>query len=555
VRRPDGETRARAATLAALLLLTALLAFSEYLSLNRIFQVDELQCVATARILAQHLQNQYSAFASLMFFGPMMWLGGAINHSALLLRSERLLFFVLFWVNIALIVRVAGIKLRTRAGVLALLIAATLAPLWDYGFEIRHDNALLATVLLAWSAARPLRESKQRHLFLVGFLAAVAEFVAYKAAAYVLPIVAYAVLAAWLEDRRPLLRAIGSSAAGAAVATALAFILHTLAGTWPLFISNLVGIGKVAAGQVVRMSAAPTLIRLLFEAPIVVAFAAFAFWKAARRRTSRWSRESLLPEAFLLLCALAALVVNPTPFPYNLVLLVPQAAILALRLLPDAMRAWAEDSRWRIGLATLLGLHCAVWALTTQRHIQMSNTRQLELMNAAESLTDPDAHAVFDGAALVPTRHPPGYHWLIHTFSIAYFRDGTWTPIRAQLAEGHTPVVIPNYRVMMLPAVDRDFIVRHYVPLAGDFLVAGGVLPAGDSTWDCLVDGRYAIYPAADVLVDGVALRRGAVVRLLRGGHAVHASAPVSIVWVGPRLSAPPAMGRGRAADVFVNWY
>jgi hypothetical protein len=553
--------RSSLATLGGVFLLVALAAFSEYLSLNRIFQVDELQNVFTARLLAKHLEKQYSAFASLMFFGPMMWLGGTIERSALLLRSERLLFFVLFWVNLCLIVHCAGVRLRSGRGVLALLLAATLAPLWDYGFEIRHDNALLTMILLAWSAARPLVDGGKRRLFLVGFVAVVSEFIAYKAFAYLVPIAFFAMAAAWLKEKRPLRGVVASTAAGALTALVVSVLIHLVAGTWSLFWTNLLSFEKVSTGKVIRFSAAPTLSRLIFETPLLLVAVSIALTAAARGlRSSGWfSRESLVPEVFLLAIAVGAILVNPTPFPYNLVLVTPQAAILVFRLAPAAVMLWSRRRVWQLVLSIALLVHGVVWLLITRRHVYMSNARQMELASTAEELTDPRVHAVFDGSGLVPTRHPPGYHWLIHSFSIGFFRSGAWEPIRMQLARGQTPVIIPNYRIVALPPDDLRFITAHYVPLSGDFFVAGTVLGTGQNRWDCLVPGRYYVGwdgGSGGVRIDGMPLAQPDAVVFTRGPHEVNTISPrVWVIWLGPHVKTPPRMGQGRPADVLVNWY
>jgi hypothetical protein len=202
--------------------------------------------------------------------------------------------------------------------------------------------------------------------------------------------------------------------------------------------------------------------------------------------------------------------------------------------------------------------HGVVWFVATKRHVEMSNARQVELMRTAELLTDPQRDAVFDGAGLVPSRHPPGYDWVIQRLSLESFRSGRFRPIREQLAEGRTPVVIPNYRVAALPSEDRRFISAHYIPLAGDFYVAGATFGQGDHAWDCLVTGRYYVgcNVRGTLSIDGRLVPKPAVVILTRGRHMVQTTANDAwVVWVGPKANVPPSLGQGRDADVFVNWY
>ncbi len=541
------------------LALLALVGFSEYLALHRIFQVDEIENVFTARLLATKQTGDYLAGAPLMLLGPMMWLAGSIDRSALLLRAERLLFFGLFWVNLCLIVHCAGLRLRSARGLMALLAVGTLAPLWDYGFEIRHDNVLLTAILVAWNAARPLTSDHRRRLLVVGMVVVIAQFLALKAFAYLIPIALFALVAAQWEDKRPAGRSLLALLGGGVLGLVSAIALHCLAGTWSLYATSLRGL-EHNAPRVIRLTPVPTLWRVLVQSPLFVVVLGCATFQALRNASLKtWaSRESLLPEAGLFALGLAAILVNPTPYPYNLVLLVPQGAILCLRLFPLAVTLWHSGRLWKLILVSALVFHTLFWWHFTSRHIFMSNARQIELMSTAEEMTDPTEHAVFDGSGLVPTRHPPGRHWLIHGFTIESFRNGAYPSIRLQLAEGRTPIVIPNYRIFWLSAEDHRFISEHYVALAGDFLVAGAVLPHGSAAWECLVPGRYYLEVDAQqggVFIDGRPSHPGVLV-LNRGRHQFQTNAEKgSIVWLGPELVAPPLLGPGEARNVFVNWY
>jgi len=530
--------------------IVALVALSEHLAFNRIFQVDEFQYVFTARLLATKQTASYFASANLMLLGPMTWIAGAIDRAGLLMRVERLPFLALFWLNLCLIVRCAGIRLRSKQGLFALLLVSTLAPLWDYGFEIRHENPMLTAILLAWSFARPLTENGKRRLYLAGALAVIAQFIAFKAFVYAVPVVAFGMAAAWLHDRRPLWKVIAGTVAGALGGLALALTAHWLAGTWSFFSNETKGLTNAVVQGVTRFSPIFTLARLPGQTPVLLI--AIACGLVIAFRHARWkefaSRDSLLPEAYLVAVGLGALLVNPTPFPYNLLIPVSQAAILCLRLNP---LPWSSHRLWRPALASLLIIHFATWFISTSRHLYMTNAHQTELASLAEEMTDPNIHCVLDGVGMVSTRHPPNRYWLIHTLTINWFRNGTFPPFRAQLAEGHTPIVIPNYRITWLPLEDRRYIAEHYVPLAGDFLVAGTALK---SQWDCPVTGRYFL--SNDTMIDGQ-LRLHGPIFLAKGLHTFDVAAGQKgyVIWLGPTLEFPPAVSRGDVSRVLVNWY
>jgi hypothetical protein len=540
--------------------IVGLIAFSEYLSLNRIYQVDELEAVFNARLIATREAPNYLVGAPLMVLGPMTWLAAVIARAAILMRVERLLFLLVFWTNLVLVVQCAGFRLRSSRGVCALMLVATLAPLWDYGFEIRHDNLGLTAILMAWKSARPL-QSDRRRILLLGFLCAIAQFLTFKAFAYMIPIAMFAVVAARVEERRPLFRSAVALLAGAAAGVGSVVLIHWMTGTWAPFMTELRSTGEIVS-MVTPFTARFPLSRLVHQSPLLVVIAAGGFVYSLRDVPSvkTWfSRESLLPEAALLIGAIAAILANPTPFPYNLVLLVPQAAILCLRLEPLAERLWRTSLGWQMVLLGCVFVHGLTWLVETRRHLVMTNARQAELMTLAEDMTDPKQHAVLDGTGFVPTRNPPNRYWLIHSFTVRKFENGDYPSIPSQLAEGRTAVIIPNYQLLWLQRPTWQFIVEHYVPLARDFLVPGGILRgAGVHEWTCIVPGRY--YVGSDggrgsLSVDGRPTRGGVAV-LGRGRHAIASSAANTyVVWLGPHLNVPPALGPGEAEQVLVNWY
>lgn len=534
-----------------------LLALSEYLAFNRLFVVDELQNVFQARLLAIHQTGNYMSSANLLVLGPMTWIAGAFEHSAPMLRAERFLFFLIFWLNLCLIVRCAGFRLRSKAGGVALLLAGTLPPLWHYGFEIRHDNPLLTVVLLAWLAARPLDDDGKRRPFLVGLLAVIGQFLAFKAFVYLVPIALFTIVAAWWYDRRPLLRILGGLAGGAAVAFVACRFTYFLAGTWTIFSGSTHDLAAAVVYQVQRVNPLPTILAWVYDCPLLIAGIICAAVLTVRQWNWRElvSRDSLAPEAAFCLSGIVAILANPTPFPYNLTIPTAQAAVLCLRLRPWQ---WSVIRARERVLVVLAVIQVAMWIIATERHYEMTNARQTEVMTAAEQMTDPARHRVFDGAGLVPTRLPPGRFWLITFIMLPKFKDGTLPTVRSELAKGETPIIIPNYRFNDLPREDYLFIGRHYVPLAGDFFVAGRRFKRpGPNQWECLVPGRYYVASQSDggpVVVDGAPHAAG-VITLARGLHQVDVPAGgiVWLIWLGPTLNAPPALGPGSSSEILLT--
>ena len=89
--------------------------------------------------------------------------------------------------------------------------------------------------------------------------------------------------------------------------------------------------------------------RLLGQTPLLLALVAAALVAVAanlrRRGRSALAWDGSLPEALLLGVAFAALIVNPTPFPYNLVNLVPYAFLFAFRYAAGLFRQMRDAQR------------------------------------------------------------------------------------------------------------------------------------------------------------------------------------------------------------------
>src|SRR5215472_10778705 len=143
----------RIAVCILILSVAGLVWFSHRLAGIRIYQVDECENVFVAKVLAAgQVKNSY-AFVSLLHF-PLAWASRSAGQAVDMFVAGRFIMLELFWLNVVLIAVATGEKLFSALGAAALAGAATLTPLWDYGFEIRHDNLLLTGLLLFWCVAR-----------------------------------------------------------------------------------------------------------------------------------------------------------------------------------------------------------------------------------------------------------------------------------------------------------------------------------------------------------------------------------------------------------------
>jgi hypothetical protein len=559
--------------------------FSLRLAGNRIYQVDECQNIYVAHLLNTG-QAKTSFTAITLFIMPLMWLTRHAVDSADLFINGRFFALELFWLNIVLLALATGEKLFSRRGVFALVGAATLAPLWDYGFEIRHDNLFLSGMLLMWCVLRVRPEGVQSY-FIAGAVAVVLEFVAFKAFVYVIPISFLFLLYPPPGHKGTRAKLLAAWVIGAVVAFLLVRIGYGMTGIWDVYLQGFRNISKAAGGSG-RFLPWNTLGRLVYQTPLLAALGISGLVAMAgelwRRRKAAITWDSNLPEAFLLLVALGALIINPVPHPYNLLHLVPYAYLLAWRYGDSLLKVIADRPMVCPAVVSILIFaHLVPFSTATRRHLSYPNYQQENLMRMAESMTDADKDPVYDGVGLVPTRHSIHYQWFLHSLNIQSFKNGQEMPVRSMLAANPAAVIIPNYRTDWLPDEDHDYIREKYVPLEDDFWVLGQILPAGGGALEIIHPGRYQIttveasniadtypppktakesvlptpdFPPLVATLDGAQFD-GKPTELKAGVHHIECGAGVrvAVVWLGPHLDRIPRMGPADHRWLFLNWY
>ncbi len=567
---PDTLSRTKVWRNLAITSLVVLFLFSLHLAINRIFQVDEAQNVYMSRVVAMGETHRYFTNGSLFLLGPLSWIARHSTTSVAIYTWDRLLFLGVFWANILLLALSTGAAIRSRALVYSLLAAATLAPLWDYGFEIRHDNVVLLLLLSTWWI---LRRSSLRALpayFCIGLLSGLMQFVAFKGFLYWVPI-SFIALAAPPPQHgtSPRWRLALAWGAGLIIAGALAFLAYKATGTWDSFLNGFrTSLGHSENPE--RFAPWISLDRLPTQIPLLTGMAT-AMVLSVGLSVSRSGKAALtwdgpLPEAALALGTFLALIANPVPYPYNLVLVVPFLFLSAAAWVPEV----AGHLRGNVPMVILAGGIVAFgqaipfW-IQTSRHLDMPNSRQEQLMSLAESMTDPKTDPVYDAAGLVPTRESIHFQWFLHSLVMPKIASGQLPTVRSMLAARPPTVIMPNYRLDWLGEEDRDYIAQHYLPLADDFFVLGASFPEGGGSFQCIHPGRYSIVQPASadagtgaaIKVDGMNVGPNRVVRLDIGPHQVStpSGVKVALVWVGPVLSQATLPAPANHRDLFVNWY
>jgi hypothetical protein len=548
-------------------LLGSLAWYSSFLAANRIYQVDECQNIYMAKVLATGQASEFFTNGSLFLLGPLSWLTRNLSQSENIFSAGRVLFLGIFWLNLFLVALIAGKRLRSIEGLVALAGAATLAPLWDYGFEIRHDNLILTGILLIWLLVRVRPMGVPSYLG-AGAITVALLFIAVKSLVYVFPLALAALIfppSGHQRSRLPLALAWLSGAILAMLAIRLAY---GTGGGWGIYLSVFHGVAKFSASADTSARFAPwyTLSRLPTQMPLIVALSVAALIAVlvdlVRRGRAALTWNGTHPEVLLATGALVALFLNPSPFTYNVLHLVPYLFLLVFSY---GRTLWQElqskPTLWPALASIVLLGHLIPFGLSVRRHIDYRNYRQTAFMRLAESLTRPGTDAVYDGIGMVPTRRSIHFNWYLHSLSIRSLLSGSAPSVREMLAAHPAAVLIRSYRTDWLTTEDQEFIESRYVPLADDFWVLGKELPSGAGDLEIIHPGRYCIAPLKNSTkcicsVDGIASADNPV-ELKIGVHHIESSSNqgLKVYWVGPNLERVDPIGLGDHHKLFVNGY
>jgi hypothetical protein len=568
------------------LLLATLLAAMAWLSIRlagvRIYAVDECRNISSARILTTGQLTNASANVS-PFLAMLWWLTRNSTDAVDFFVRARFLMLEIFWLNLVLIALATGESLKSSRGLIALLGAATLAPLWDYGFEIRADNLLLTCVLLTWCLVR-VRPGGVQSYAIAGAIAVVMEFISLKAVVYWLPISLLILAFPPPGHNAPRRKLVIAWLVSALAVLLLIRFIYGLTGTWELYKSSFHRVAEPATGEN-PFWPWQSLSRLLRQTPLLLALVGAALVALAgdlrRRGKAALTWNSSLPEAFLFGMAFIALLTNPNPYPYNLLHLVPYGFLFAWRYASTLCREMAGF--YALGpavVAVLVFGHLVPFGSATSRHWNWTNFRQENLMRLTEDLTDPVRDPIYDDVGLVPTRPSIDFHSYLQSLDRKEFLAGDDSKVPDLRAKSPAAVLISSYRADRLFEEDHGFIRDHYVSLADDFWVLGKVLPAGGGSFVILRPGRYRISSVAgsDLAgtypeglkgmmtpeekgtikgqLDGVPILERAA-ELSIGKHVIETEPgdQPAVVWMGPKVERVHRVPQSDHRTLFVNWY
>lgn len=447
------------------------------------------------------------------------------------------------------------IQAREHRSVVVVLGAAALAlsmgSAWRHGYEIRHD--LVLGVFLVVFLAVLQRAQQKPYAWPTRLVAAVCVVVMQLDSHKAITLWGPALLGLALLHGRHLptpqvfrlrMRDLALESARLALACvvvgACGLLAMQAAGALDAYLERLIHFASYSTGAE-RFSPFGTLRLLVTLSPVACVLAAWGVAAAVRQLAREFKQRGLVaaddvePAVVMLCWSMLALLINPTPYPYNLTWLsVAVAAVAGIGLYDVAQRA---GQRAPATIVAIVVLSCVAFGVGTRSGWFSTSMQQQRLtITAIEALTSTTT-PVLDGSGLVTSRPAPSRDWILHSLFMAEYMARKRERVAEMVHRTAPPVVVRgHYRWRWLPDDDIAAVDARYVPLSPTLSVLGADLTApNDVVVPIYRPGRYEVRGAShinDAAVPNIAVVDANTALRVRG------PARVTVRWLGPTLGS-----------------
>ncbi len=264
----------------------------------------------------------------------------------------------------------------------------------------------------------------------------------------------------------------------------------------------------------------------------------------------------LLFALYLALLGLVGLHVNPFPFPYSHVAMLPPFALVAactLFLGVEAVvsRRWPGLAPW--SLLLILGLCISTSLPRLIYKTAPGNRYQYEILREVDRIIGPE-DAVFDMAGLYfrPDAYPV---YLMTGAHFTRYRGGFFPPMIPWFRENGLVLYIKNYRTQWLENEERQILSQHFFRYKPNIYLSGKLLrnldPGQVTQFEVFKANHYRYEGPGTLLVDGVPFEKGL---LTKGEHQLTTENPIRGGLL--RLDTPLPDPRPQAIDfpIYINF-
>lgn len=547
--RPSGASVIVAITLVVAALALCLFVGWPY-AMTRNLHVDEFHDIYGMRLLTTYARpaDADPVEIYLVVFGWVIRNATATADMVLTLRGMFFFIFVAALAGVAAAQR-GMTALVERLGLLLLFLL--FVPAWRHGIEIRHDIllGLGVTFLYAIAETSLSRPLGWKLAGAAGACAALMQLNSHKAVVLAAPALA-AIVYLSMRHRalrpRIVLHTCAFVVAGGVAGLALGALIFLRENALHAYVDKLLHFADYASAAK-RFSAAPVLWYMLQHGPVQCALSIIGLVHAGLQWRTRGYHSAMIG-AFFLVVVVVTLLINPTPFPYNMTWLSIGILISAAHGF-RALTSWTARIRVSamvtggVVLALAVGTGMHAWQDDTYLHIPAK--KQLDVIAAAEALTSA-TDSVLDASGMVASRPPASKDWILHSLFMPEYKAGRREQFRDIIARDAPPVVIRNYyRWKWLTAADHDAVDAHYVALSPQLWVLGRHSETSAVTFDVIRRGRYLVLATTGhgVRVGGLDHPARTIVTWDVGPQEIVADVGgISITWLGPTLQTSPVV-------------
>lgn len=535
-------------------LLVCGLALLSAVSCHRAFQVDEVEHIHAA----YHVRSGRALYAEVwqvhmpLLYGLLAPVVDVDDPRASYQRSRGLVLAM--WLATALLAARCATRIAGRLGASGVAPDPALAGaltagllLWhttfvERGMEVRPDGLLALCVTAALWLELDGRGRASRTL-LAGTLLGLGLLATQKA---VFATAVFGGLWLWRACRRRRCGPLLVPAAGWAVPVAVALAWIAAVGGLEAFWRDVLVGAAAAAGRVEERLAFSPVGFLVQEGRRNLCFSVLAlvglasFLTTMLRRPTRDlgppdHRDAIALPAMLALTLLGTLWLQPFPWPYVHVGMLPPLAIVGAAAVSRALGRLPVDRR-RLAWPLAALLVCLQVATAAPRLLAKASPergaagqqQQLALLEEVQRVTAAD-DPVFDLAGLY--FRPDGYPaYALSGDLYRLYRAGGLPPMVPALRERGNVAFVYNYRVGWLRGEERTFLHEHYAHYTGNLFLHGrelSGLPADiDVPFEVLRTKRFRYDgPVSALLVDGQPFTSG---ELARGVHVLRLRRPLT---------------------------
>lgn len=528
--------------------------------IDKHFQADEFQNTYNIEMLNYgDMSNYFNNLKPIMI--PLSWLLDGNMKTHQILTQMRVVFFIIFIINLFLISELQPYFEKRTHKLLLLLVITFSYVFWQYGFEIRHDVVIELGLIISYGLIQALIKKKISNIFrnstlcfFLGFTICFLSLTSYKGLAYggLVSILSLLLLIITDKSISRTIKHILIVVAGFSISLLLHLLIIWKSGYFYVFINGYMSF-FTRLDKVIPFSPIEIYRTLLYTSPIISIFSCYAIYlylaNTIRTKTLLFNNTFVTFTFFIISTFL--LFLNPTPYSYNSILVFPFIIFLGI----DGIYQIKNNIHFKeyIGIL-LLTIIFYLNSWHQDFYLKQSNALQLIYISIAEKLTDNESH-VLDGVGIVLSRKPIDQYWQLHSAYMDDYYAKKRTSFIEIMKKKSPTVIITNYRWTWLNKLDIEYLNQNYLKVHKHFWLLGKTIKEPSGSLIIKKEGRYLFTKAVKfdkLTIDGKNITKNPLY-LNAGVHEYnYTGLHFHYHWIGENLDSFPQISPGVTETILI---